>query len=333
MRKKNVTIKEIAKKCGISTATVSRVLNKEANVAEETRKKVLDAFAKYGYGAQEQSRQRVKKIGIIMRTNTPDYNSGLLRYITDYFFTRGIQVISTYIYNDYTKLPSALDTLYDAGVSGIFLIRCPYLSIRERLDIHVSHVWIDCNDSFEDAPDICCIQSDHHFSGRIAAMELIKHGCIKPILLMGADYTHRTSDRNSGFISEYGKHGITIEDDRFIYLTLSKDAFTGSREMIRYLIATEFPFDSIFAINDWRALGAYVGVQSMEKSVPQDIKIIGLDGLSPASYSILNITCIRQNIDQLAENACVRLDALMNGQTIEQKHVIVPTDFLSGQTL
>lgn len=333
MRKKSVTIREIAKKCGISTATVSRVLNKEENVAEDTRKKVLDALVKYGYGTQDQIRHKVKKVGIIMRTNTPDYSSGLLKYITNYFFARGIQVISTCIYNDYAKLPLALDTLYDAGVLGVILIRCPYMSIMERLDIHVSHVWIDCNDSLEYTPDICCIQSDHHFSGRIAAMELIKHGCKKPILIMGADYTHRTRDRNGGFSSEYEKRGIAIEDDRFIYLPLQKDPFTGSREMIRYLIATEFPFDSVFAINDWRALGAYAGAQSMGQSIPQDIKIIGFDGLSPASHSILNIACIRQNIDQLAENACVRLYALMNGQAIAQKHVIVPTDFLSGQTL
>lgn len=164
-------------------------------------------------------------------------------------------------------------------------------------------------------------------------MELIKHGCTKPLLITGADYTHRTHDRNEGFVSEYEKHGISLDGDRFIHLPYTKDSFTASREIVRYLLATGFPFDSIFAVNDWRALGAYVGVQSMGQKVPQDVKIIGFDGLSPASHSILNITCIRQNIDQLAHNACVRLDALMNGQPVEKRHAIIPTDLLECQTL
>lgn len=333
MQKKNVNIKYIADKCGVSTATVSRVINNEVNVAEATRKKVLDAFAKYDYRIPGQENPKIKKIGIIMRTNTPDYNAGLLRYITDYFFERNLQVISTNIYNNYSKVPLALDTLYDAGVSGIFLVRCPYLSIKDCLNPRIPHVWLDCNDSSEDTNDIYCVQSDHFISGRMAAMELIRSGCKHPILIVGSDCTHRTHDRNRGFVSEYEKHGITIDSDRFISLPLEKDPFTASRDMIRYLLATNFPFDSIFAVNDWRTLGAYVGVQSMGFQVPQDIKVIGFDGLSPASHSILNISCIRQNIDELARHACVRLDALMNGQPIAQKHSVVSTDFLPGQTL
>ena len=333
MPKKNVTIRDIAEKCGFSTATISRVINKETNVAEATRKKVLDALKQYGYHSPDHVRSTIKKVGIVMRTNTPDYNAGLLRYITDYFFARNIQVVSNNVYNDYARIPVALDTLYDAGVSGVLLIRCPYLSIRDHLDAGIPHVWIDCNDSPKDAADICCVQSDHYISGRMAAMELIKNGCMQPLLVTGADCTHRTYDRNNGFLSEYEKHGVALDGDRFIYLPSAKDPFLESREMIRYLLAAEVPFDSVFAINDWRALGAYTAVESMGMKVPQDIKIIGFDGLSHAARNILNITCIRQNLDLLADNACVLLDSLMNGQPVDKKHIIIQTDVLRGQTL
>lgn len=333
MQKNNVTIRYIAQKCGVSTATISRVINKKANVAESTKRKVLALLEQYDYHTTSQAYPRIKKIGIILRTNTPDYNSGMLRYITDYFFARDVQVISNNVYNDYMRIPLALDTLYDAGVSGILLIRCPYLSIKDHLDASVPHVWLDCNDSLKDTADICCIQSDHYISGRMAAMELIKNGCMQPLLVTGADCTHRTYDRNSGFLSEYEKHGVALDGDRFIYLPSAKDPFLESREMIRYLLAAEVPFDSIFAINDWRALGAYTAVESMGMKVPQDIKIIGFDGLSHAARNILNITCIRQNLDLLAGNACVLLDSLMNGQPVDKKHIIIQTDVLRGQTL
>ena len=93
MRKKDVNIRFIAEKCGVSTATVSRVLNEDSRVAKNTRQKVLDALETYGYGLSDAARSKVPKVGVILRINNPDYNTGLLRSISDYFFARSIQVI------------------------------------------------------------------------------------------------------------------------------------------------------------------------------------------------------------------------------------------------
>lgn len=71
----------------------------------------------------------------------------------------------------------------------------------------------------------------------------------------------------------------------------------------------------------------------MEKRVPQDIRLIGFDGISLASGSVMNITCIQQNVEQLSNNACVLLDALMGGQSIPKKHIVIPTGVLTGVTL
>jgi len=333
MKKKDINIRYIAEKCNVSTATVSRVINDESNVAGPTRQKVLEALTQYGYNAPKAFCPKIKKIGVIMRMNNPDYNAGLLHCISDYFLAKDIQVISSNTDKDYSRIPSALETLYDACVSGIFLISCPYLSIKNCIDTRIPHVWLDCNDSPQDSDDICCTQSDHYASGQMAAMELLKSGCTQPIIITGADCTHRTFDRNKGFFSEYKKHGIELDDDRVIFLPNSKDVFSESREIIRYLLTKNYPFDSIFAISDWRALGAYIGIQNMDLKVPQDIKLIGFDGISLASRSVLNITCIQQNVEQLAYNACVQLDSLMNGQPVKTKHVIIPTDVLMGQTL
>lgn len=333
MQKKDVNIRYIAEKCGVSTATISRVINDETNVAKATRQKVLAALEQYGYNVPKAALPKIKKVGVIMRMNNPDYNAGLLKHITDYFFTKGIQTIASNAARDYSRIPAALAALYDAGVSGVFLISCPYLSIKDHMDTRIPHVWLDCNDSPNDADDICCTQSDHYASGQMAAMELIKHGCKRPILITGANCTHRTHDRSNGFRSEYEKIGVKLDDEQFIFVPMVKDAFTESREITRYLLTKNFSFDSIFAISDWRALGAYTGVQSMGLNVPQDIKIIGFDGISLATRSILYITCIQQNVEQLAYNACVQLDSLMNGRPVAKKQVIVPTDVLVGHTV
>ena len=333
MRKKDINIRFIAEKCGVSTATVSRVLNEDARVSKDTRKKVLNAIDVYGYNLSAAARPKVHKVGVIMRINNPDYNTGLLRSISDYFFARSIQVIACNAERDYSRIPETLDTLYDSGVMGVILIRCPYLEIKEHLNPRIPHVWLDCNDSPEDCPNICCTQSDHYTSGQIAALELLNHGCTRPILINGIERSHRTFERNQGFISEYEKKGIHLEENHFLYLPSIKDAFSESQDIVRYLLTKNFPFDGVFAVSDWRALGAYMGVKSMGKSIPKDIKIIGFDGISLASRSVLNITCVQQNVSQLAFNACRQLECLIDGQTVKNKHVIVPTGILPGQTI
>ncbi len=333
MRKKDVNIRFIAEKCGVSTATVSRVLNEDSRVAKNTRQKVLDALETYGYGLSDAARSKVPKVGVILRINNPDYNTGLLRSISDYFFARSIQVIVCNAERDYSRIPETLDTLYDSGVMGVILIRCPYLEIKELLNPRIPHVWLDCNDAPKDCQDICCTQSDHYTSGQIAAVELLNHGCTHPILINGIERSHRTYERNQGFISEYKKRGIHLEEDRFVYLPATKDAFSESQDIVRYLLMKDFLFDGVFAVSDWRALGAYMGVKSMGKSIPKDIKIIGFDGISLASRSVLNITCVQQNVSQLAYSSCQQLEALMGGKTVKNKHIVVPTGILPGQTV
>lgn len=333
MRKKDVNVRFIAEKCGVSTATVSRVLNEDSRVARATRQKVLDALDTYGYSLSGAARPKVPKVGVILRINNPDYNTGLLRAISDYFFARSIQVIACNAERDHSRIPETLETLYDSGVMGVILIRCPYLEIKEHLNPRIPNVWLDCNDSPEDCRDICCTQSDHYTSGQIAALELLGHGCTRPILINGIERSHRTYERNQGFMSEYAKKGIHLEEERFVYLPTTKDAFAESQDIVRYLLMKDFPFDGVFAVSDWRALGAYMGVKSMGKSIPQDIKIIGFDGISLASRSVLNITCVQQNVSQLAYTACHQLECLMNGQAVKNKHVIVPTGILQGQTV
>lgn len=332
MQKKDVNIRYIAEKCGVSTATVSRVLN-NGNVAEKTRQKVLNALEQYGYFAEKEYSPKIKKVGVIMRINNRDYNTEVLYYVTEYFHQRGIQVVASYTDKDYNRIPEALETLYDAGIAGMLFMTCPYQQIKDRLNLRIPHVWLDCNDSRSVTQEICCTQSDHYTSGQMAAIELIKHDGRKPIMITGPECTHRTMDRNRGFTAEYEKRGIKLDEERFIYLPNFKDVFSESREMVRYLLTKNYDFDSIFAIGDWRALGAYSGVESMGRKIPEDIKIIGFDGISLASKSVLNITCIQQNVDQMAHNACAQLDALMKGEKVKQKHVIVPTGILTGQTV
>jgi len=339
-KKKTVSVKMLAEKCGVSTATISRVLNADPKVSEDTRKKVISALNEYNYKLHEKpSNTGKKKIGVITRISNQDYYVSLLHEINKYLITKGCSVISCSQETEaHTQtesresLSEALRTLYDSNVSGIIIISGDYTSIRNNLMPSIPHVWIDCNDSMPDINDICTVESDHYVSGRLAAHALLNQNCKKPIVITSINASNRSIARNKGFFDEYKDFGITLTDKNIVGVETGKDGFTVSREAVRYLIAKGVDFDSIFAISDWRALGAYTGVISMGKRIPEDIRIIGFDGVSLACKSV-NITSVQQNTVRLAQCSCDQLLHLINGEEVPEKHIVIPTDILQGQTL
>lgn len=333
-QKKDVSVRMIAQKCGVSTATVSRVLNNEPGVSAAKREYILEVLKESGYTPpQPQKLSKIRKVGVILPYNTQDYYTSLLHALTIFFLKYDIQVVTCTTERNLISLTDSLDTLYDCRVAGVIFISRDYLSVKNHLNPKIAHVWIDCNDPPEVTQEICQVQSEQYTSGKMAARELINKGCTQPIILTTFPETHRTKKRNRGFIEEFEQHGIEVGEDRIIHLPQIKDTFTESKERVRYLIYSNYPFDSVFAISDWRALGAYAGVEETGKKVPDDIRIVGYDGVSLACRSVLNITSIQQNVELIAQTAGEQLMKLMNREEIKEKRIIIPTDILQGQSV
>ena len=144
---------------------------------------------------------------------------------------------------------------------------------------------------------------------------------------------HRMRRRFEGFRDEFRKHGIELGEDRIIKTPRVREVLDESKQAIRYLISSGFAFDGVFAISDWRALGAYLSLTEMGIRVPEDVRIIGYDGVSVATRLILNITSIQQDTRLIASNACDLLIRQMNRQPIENRRIVVPTSILNGQTI
>lgn len=336
-RTKKASVRTISQLCGVSTATVSRVLNNDPHVSEKTKQLVLNAAQECGYNLDASMINKKlnarKKIGIITPSIGQEYYNSLSKRITEYMEPFGYDVLFTSFIRKYEKLPEMLNTLYRCKVDGVIFISCGYLEVKDYLDSNIPHVWIDCNDPIDICSDIYTIQSDHFAGGQLAAIELLNKGCKSPLVLTSSSDSIRSQQRCLGFIQEFEKAGITLnKEERIKYLPLIKNVFDESQELVRYLIAKEYPFDSVFAISDWRALGVYSAAESMNRKVPGDIKIIGFDGISLACRSVLRITSIQQNIKLLSQSAGDTLMKLISGKIPENKHTIIPVDIMVGQT-
>ena len=166
-RKKSVSLRFIAEKCGVSTATVSRVLNNDSNVTTETRIAVRKVLDEYNYIAPPAREPVVRKIGCIITSSYAEYYQALLRNVGIYFRHRDIATVAVNTESTEGYLGTALETLYDCNVSGIILIGCDYLSVKDCLSRRFPHVWIDCNDPVEETREICTVESDQFVAGQL----------------------------------------------------------------------------------------------------------------------------------------------------------------------
>lgn len=331
--KKKVSIRFIASEAGVSTATVSRVLNNDSNVTESTRRKVLQIMEQYRYEAPSAPASKISKIGVVIVSSHSDYYHAVLGNIGTYLRDRGIGTLAMNTEGQAGHLPFVLDTLYDANVQGLILVGCDCLSIKDHLYRKIPHLWIDCNDAPEETGNICRVDSDHLVSGSMAAQELLRKGCKKPILLTGMQLGNREKARIKGFRQEFASQGLSLADEQIVRLPELKSSVTESQEMLRYLLSKGADFDSIFAMNDACALGAYVGIRNSGLLIPDDVKLIGFEAVSDACTEVLNITSVQLNVKLITRTACEMLLARIEKRPVSENCIVIPTGILSGQTV
>ncbi len=332
-KKKEINVQYIADLCNVSIATVSRVLNNDKRVSDKTREKILTAMQENNYVSHQGSKGKIDKIGIIVDTEISNYYMALVTKLTAHFNKENYQLIFSSLQQNPERLPFLLDTMYDAHVKGIFLIHCGYLSIKSKLDSRIPHVWIDCTDTPEQTKNICQVSSDHYYSGQLAAQEFIQAGCKKPIIVGSNRISYRTTNRINGFRDELKKRNIDFSEDQIISIPKVDEVVTDTSQTIRYLISTGFQFDGIFAISDWRTIGVMQALRDMNIKIPEDVKLIGFDGVSVINRLLMNITCIQQNVDLISIRASEYMSALLNHESIKEKYTIVPTHLIAGKTL
>lgn len=130
----------------------------------------------------------------------------------------------------------------------------------------------------------------------------------------------------------FASGGIILDDSQIIALPGLKSHVTQGQEMVRYLITRDTDFDGVFAMNDGWAMGAYIGLTQSGLRVPEDVKLVGFDGISKACTEVLNITSIQQNVPLLARYAGEMLLQLIAREPAAEKRIIVPTNVLYGRT-
>ncbi len=322
-----VRLKDVAESAGVSTTTVSHVINGTRRVSPATRERVRDAVARLGYRpdsvAQALKANRSRTIGMIVTSTNNPFFAGVIRGVEDGCFARGYSLVLCNADDVDDKQLAYLETLRDKRIDGLVVMTSRNgPSFLEALrDAHqVPTVFMDAAPGTGE--DTAVVNDDSRAGGRIAIGFLIERGFRDIAVLTGPHDHPRSRERLAGVESALADAGMMLPAERVLATDLLMES--GYRAMTRVLSGERRP-EAVFAFNDLAAIGAIRAAADHGLAVPADISIIGYDDVEISRYLTPALTTVRQPIPALGQTAAtVLLDRLDKGTPLPAQTRLPP---------
>lgn len=292
------TIYNVARKAGVSPATVSRVLNEPSRVQAETRKRVVEAIAALGFvpkaDAVAHARKQYKKIGVIAPFFTEPSFMQRLRGLSSVLSGKHYELV-IYAIESIEELEEYVDMLAsNRRVDGLVVL-C--LDFRDEMISALRESGLPACFVESEAAGFDSVTVDNYEGGRMAARMLFERGYRNPAFIGEASSrpfaVPSTDIRLRGFRDFFAEQGIALEE-HFTWLGefSERAADRGIESMLK---GGTLP-DCVFAASDMIAIRLLKLAAACGISVPKDLAVVGFDDLDIADY--LGLSTISQALDE-----------------------------------
>lgn len=305
------TIKDVARRSGVSTATVSRVLNGVEVVSDETRARVEQAIKDLGYRynslARSLKKQSTGLIGHIIPSIAGSVAPLLARAVEDQARNEGCNVILCNSYDGVEKERANIDILLERRVDGI-IFSSPFMPDHLRMvkSKDVPLVIIERREAISGFP---FVEPNNREAAREAVEYLIGLGHRRIGLILGLKNAILTRQRQQGYEDALNAAGIPIEPS-----LMTDGAYTrpsGYNAMQKLLMLNPRP-TAVFACNDAMAIGAMQAARHEGLETPRDISFVGFDD-TLAELTIPQLTSVHPPLYEIGTLATRMLMSYIQG--------------------
>lgn len=309
------SIREVARKAGVSPSTVSRVINGSARVDPEKAERVRAVIAETGFKPNELARALYKKsskiIGVIVPNIENAFFGELARAIEEEAFKNGYRILLCNSLNDTEKEVLNISTLDQLHADGIIIMTSSE-DLKSRIgNCEIPFVILDRE--IEGLDEIACIESDHYKGGQLAAQHLLDCGCKNIICMRGPQRFSSGQQRFQGYLDICRKHGLKEQ-----WMDCDYDYEDGLR--VAEALLQKYPdADGMIACNDMVAIASYKVLQQKGYRVPEDIQLIGFDNIRFSRLFTPEFTTIIQPIRDLGRVAVSAIVENGKGVSVPKK--------------
>lgn len=323
------TIKDVAQDAGVAVGTVSKVLNNKY-VTEANRMKVERSIEKLGYQmntyAQGMKSQFTKTAALILPNLYNPFFAVLANNIENELSVRGYRMLLCNSDGRAEKEVEYFKMALQNKVDGI--IGLTYSDAKQYFSEEFPMISIDRYYG----SDIPCVSSDNYHGGELAAEIFQKTGCRRVAYIRtGSQVDGNTLNRGKGFRDTCAALGLEWEEiDLGVNILL--DTAKRAAEYLRTKMQDgKLTLDGLFFSSDDLALLVIEEMKSMNLRVPQDVEVIGFDGMTVFNREKPFVSSIRQPIEEIARVSVDLLMRMIHGEEIELQ-TLLPVEFQAGGT-
>ena len=312
-----ITIKDVARAAGVSTQTVSRVLNNRPDVSSDTRKRVKQIITSMGYSpnvfARNLSRGRSNTLGVIgyglVYYGTSSVLTGIENKANELGFSLTLSLIDRV---EPARVDHILYDLLSRRVEGIIWAVPADVTTFDWLAEKISKIQtplVYINKGPNGPDHVTAL--DNRLGGKLATEHLVQQGYQRIGIITGPGSWWEAQERLNGW-REVVKTAAYPDVENLI---VEGDWNPPSGDIgLHTLLDRDPQIDAVFLSNDQMALGALQAARRLGLRIPEDLGIVGFDDIPEAAYFYPPLTTVRQDTRKLGAMAVERMSALIQAQ-------------------
>ena len=331
-RSKRATMADVAKRAGVSKATVSHVLNNTRYVEEETRQRVLQAIAALGYHpnalARSLTTQRTGIIGMVISDASNLFFGEMLLGVEQFLRPNNYGLIVCNTNEELEQEDHYLNLLLSQRVDGIIAAATSqhWSSLAEAEVQHTPIVFVDRAYEHLNGPYVGVDNDGGAYRG---TQHLIAGGHRQIGILAGLQRLSTMRERLAGFQQALQEHQIELPSEWVAYSDLSIE---GGRLATHQLLDLPSPPRAIFVNNNLLTLGALHALKERNVVCPSAMALVGFDDHPWAAVSDPPLTVVRQPAHQVGHMAAEMLLGLINGEKPAEPRLVLPCELIVRQS-
>lgn len=315
-----ITIKDIARKCGVGVSTVSRAINNHPDINEDTKNMIMQVIRENNFipnnSARNLKRQEARAIAVLIKgINNPFFQS-MIKIIEEETQEKKYTFILHRVDTNEDEVEVALELIKEKRLKGIVFLGGYFSHSEEKLkQISVPFILStigmigDINPAVYSSVSVDDIKESYKLVDYLCKCG---HKRIA-ILAAGKDDFSIGKLRVDGYKMALRDNGIAVDEDLICYSNYCENSYTmkNGYHLMKDLLASGKKCTAVYGISDSIAIGASKAILEAGKQIPEDFSVAGFDGMDITYYYNPSITTIRQPVEEMArETASILFDLI-----------------------
>ncbi len=324
---KKMSIADVAHTAGVSTTTVSRVINAVPTVSEDNRRRVVEAIKTLKYrpnpSAQHLAAGRTNTIGLLIPRFEGIFHSYFAMQVI-----KGIGIAAERSRFDLLLHITDGKTLPSGAIDGLVFV--DVYGCEELLDHAIDEgiPTMVLNHYLEDLP-VNCVAIDNRLGAQRVVDYLVKLGHKEIATMTGDLKTQAGLDRLDGFVNAMKARKLPLPDG---YIQYGDFGLPSARKAAEVLLALKHPPTAIFVASDDMALETINVALAKNVRVPEELSIVGFDDNPIASQARIPLTTVRQALDEMGRLGFETLLPYVRGKKRMPTKLLLPTELVERQS-